>query len=300
MSPSPLQHISVVGAFAEGWRRVIRAPAVVLGLFAVSIVLELALSSAGSGLETHFLNGGRSVDGQTLTFAVIALGGPLATVSASIDQRVVSPLRAAPAIANLVVWLFLWGGALDRLARARRIGSSAFFAACGGYLGRLTRLALPFGLAYMVAARLAHPPTYLSALAIAALNIVAEFAWTRTIVEDRRSALGAIMASFRFIRRRLIPVLGVYALNVAAMGLLAVFWSALAVSPSMPFWPLMLTALVIPLIVRLALAAGNITLFQRALAHAEYTSAPLPIWPESPAAEAIENLVGQRTQRRDR
>ena len=299
MSPSPKPHISVVGAFAEGWRRVVRAPTVVLGLLAVSIVLELALSSAGSGLETHFLNGGRSVDGQTLTFAMIALGGPLATVSASIDERLVNPLRAAPAIANLVVWLFLWGGALDRLARGRKVGSAAFFAACGGYLGRLTRLALPFGLAYMVAARLAHAPTYLSALAIAALNIVAEFAWARTIVEDRRSALGAVLASFRFIRRRLIAVLGVYALNVAALALLTMFWSALAVSPSIPFWPLMLTALVIPLVVRLALAAGNITLFQRALAHADTPRRPSRSRPDSPAAEAIENLGGHKAGGRE-
>ena len=42
---------------------------------------------------------------------------------------------------------------------------------------------------------------------------------------------------------------------------------------------------------RSALAASEIVLFQHALAHADYTAAPLPIWPDSPAAEAIENLV---------
>jgi hypothetical protein len=52
--------------------------------------------------------------------------------------------------------------------------------------------------------------------------------------------------------------------------------------------------LLLPLLVRLGLAAGNVVLFQSALAHANYTAAPLPIWPDSPAAEAIENLVARQ------
>jgi hypothetical protein len=49
-----------------------------------------------------------------------------------------------------------------------------------------------------------------------------------------------------------------------------------------------------------ALAASQVVYFQRALAHADYTAAPLPIWPDSPAAEAIENLtlVGQKAEGR--
>jgi hypothetical protein len=33
------------------------------------------------------------------------------------------------------------------------------------------------------------------------------------------------------------------------------------------------------------------TLVERTLAHAEYTAPPLPVWPDSPAAEAIDNLT---------
>ena len=32
-------------------------------------------------------------------------------------------------------------------------------------------------------------------------------------------------------------------------------------------------------------------LFQQHLAHAEYAAPPLPVWPDSPAAEAIENAA---------
>ncbi len=45
--------------------------------------------------------------------------------------------------------------------------------------------------------------------------------------------------------------------------------------------------IVMRLLMKLQFIASQIALFQANLAHASYTSAPLPIWPESPAAEAI-------------
>jgi hypothetical protein len=33
--------------------------------------------------------------------------------------------------------------------------------------------------------------------------------------------------------------------------------------------------------------ASQVALYQANLAHASYVSAPVPVWPESPAAEAI-------------
>ncbi len=41
------------------------------------------------------------------------------------------------------------------------------------------------------------------------------------------------------------------------------------------------------LAVKLQFLASQTSLFQGLLAHSEYTAAPLPTWPESPAAEAI-------------
>jgi hypothetical protein len=40
--------------------------------------------------------------------------------------------------------------------------------------------------------------------------------------------------------------------------------------------------------VKLVFWASEVSLFQALLAHAEYAAAPLPIWPESPSAEAID------------
>jgi hypothetical protein len=41
------------------------------------------------------------------------------------------------------------------------------------------------------------------------------------------------------------------------------------------------------LLVKLQFLASQTALFQRLLAHAGYTAAPVPSWPESPAAETI-------------
>ena len=39
--------------------------------------------------------------------------------------------------------------------------------------------------------------------------------------------------------------------------------------------------------------AAEVVFFQGELAHATYTAAPLPTWPDSPAAEALENLTNR-------
>ena len=40
--------------------------------------------------------------------------------------------------------------------------------------------------------------------------------------------------------------------------------------------------------VRLVFFASEVSLFQSLLAHAGYVAAPLPIWPESPSADALD------------
>jgi hypothetical protein len=43
------------------------------------------------------------------------------------------------------------------------------------------------------------------------------------------------------------------------------------------------------LLVKLQFLASQTALFQASLAHAAYTAAPTPVWPDSAAAEAIRN-----------
>jgi hypothetical protein len=46
------------------------------------------------------------------------------------------------------------------------------------------------------------------------------------------------------------------------------------------------------LVLKLHFLASQTALFQSRLAHAGYTAAPEPVWPESPAAEVISALPG--------
>lgn len=168
-----------------------------------------------------------------------------------------------------VVSAFLLGGILDRYARARPTRGYGFFGACGRHLGAMLRLGAVEALLYLAADNL---PDVRAALAAAfAVNLVAAYARVRIAVEDRRSAIGALLASWRFIRRNAVAAIGVYAV-----------WAAAAVA----------VALVLrgaAPVVLLPLFASATALFQSRLAHSGYTAAPPLEWPESPAAEAIVN-----------
>jgi hypothetical protein len=52
--------------------------------------------------------------------------------------------------------------------------------------------------------------------------------------------------------------------------------------------------LLVRLMLKLVFFASQTALFQRSLAHADYTAAPTPLWPESPAAEEIINAAATR------
>ena len=168
-----------------------------------------------------------------------------------------------------IVSAFLLGGILDRYARGRPTRGYGFFGACGRHLGAMLRLTVVEALLYLAADNL---PDVRAALAAAlAVNLVAVYAKVRIAVEDRRSALGAMLASWRFIRRNAAAAIVVYALWAAAVAAVATIARGAA--------PILL----------LPLFASATALFQARLAHAGYTAAPPLEWPESPAAEAIAN-----------
>ena len=94
-------------------------------------------------------------------------------------------------------------------------------------------------------------------------------------------------------------MLALYALNIVTLigilfAMIALAGSALTWMPLWAFPVAIAAALLVHFICRLALAASQVVYFQHALAHADYTAAPLPMWPDSPSAEAIENLARQR------
>jgi hypothetical protein len=261
--------------------------------------------------------------GRTFTHEILGFGGTMAIANGFIEHLALNPAIAGAVAAYIAVWMFLSGGILDRLARGRPVRTSVFFSACGVYFFRFVRLGLVIGPAYWALFRWLHPYLFrtvydrftrdmtdersaialrsgLYALFLGALmvvSLVADYAKVRAVVEDRRSMIGALGASLRFIRRRPLRTTGLYLLNAAALLLIVRVWyDAAPAAGASVWWALLVTQiyLLFRLWAKLAFMASEVVFFQGELAHAGYTAAPVPIWPESAASEAIGNLTRLR------
>jgi hypothetical protein len=283
--------------------------------------LHGAQAAAGwnAGWAAEFAAGAQGL-GRTFTHEILGFGGTIAIASRFVEGESVPPAVAGAVAGYVALWVFLSGGILDRFARNRRIGAAAFFSACGTYGVRFLRLGVVIGAAYWALFRWLHPFLFVTlydrwtrdltverdaillrvalyAIFLAALvkvNLIADMAKVRTVVEDRRSMLGAIAASIRFIRRRPWRVSALYLLNTVVLAAIVTVWSWTAPSATAAPWAAFLISeiyLLFRLWARLAFMASEAAFFQGELAHAHYTAAPVPSWPDSPAVEAIENLA---------
>lgn len=280
----------MLGAFLEGVRRVTHAPVLLVSVAVVIGVLVLphSLSLFGPLPDVWYLR-------TAIDRAVWEWHGGWALASRGVAPPG-APALASAALAGSLLWMFLSGGILDRYARARPIRASAFFAACGEYFVRFLRLTLIVGPVYYWMFVWLHPRTgshILFFLALGALNLITDYARARAVVEDRRSMIGALAASARFIRRRPLRVAGLYLISTLPAALAIRLWYGMSTWVDATETSLA-AALVLYVLLRvwarLVRMAGEIVFFQGELAHATYTARPLPEWPESAAAEALANL----------
>jgi hypothetical protein len=256
---------------------------------------------------------------KTFTHEILGFGGTLAIVSRFVDATALPPALLGAVIVYGTAWVFLSGGIIDRVARARPVRTSAFFAACGVYFFRFLRLGVVIGGCYWALFHWLHPFLFKTLydrwtadvaaeakgiairaalyavflLALMIVSLIADFAKVRMVVEDRRSAISALGASTRFVRRRALRLTGLYALNAIVFLVLARLWMQTAPSASAPDWLALLAGQLFVLAriwAKLAFMASEVAFFQGELAHATYTAAPEPIWPDSPAVEGIRNL----------
>lgn len=128
------------------------------------------------------------------------------------------------AVLHTLGWSFLAGGLLERLACDRTLGARAFLGACVTYFGRFLRLGfvvLPVAAALsVVMARAAERGLVVQLLFFLGLvwvTVVLDYARIRLVVEDRRSVVGAVVASHRFVRRHALTVLGVWLTGMASL-----------------------------------------------------------------------------------
>ena len=253
--------------------------------------------------------------GATFVPAIIGFAAVMKNVSSVADKTVVPPVIGMVVIGYMVLSLFLAGGILDRLARDRAVGAGAFFSACGVYFVRFLRLGVMMTLVYWTLFGPYHSwlfdavyPAVIAdltvertaffirlgfyaafALPLFAFNILFDYAKIRAVVEDRRSMIGAVVASWRFIKRQPGAVVSLYAMNALVFLLVIGLYYLIAPGARADAMAFAIGQLYIVLrvIVRLLFAASQTALFQGRLAHAGYVARPIPRWPDSPAAEAI-------------
>jgi hypothetical protein len=337
---SPRPRATVLGAFLEGWRRTLRAPGVAIAVWIVTTLVTLPLAAMlHDDIETHlgasaaservlqgwdldwageFAADAQGVSG-TFTREVLGSAGLVATISRILGAEGLPAALTGAVAVYLAAWIFLSGGVIDRLARARPLGAAAFIALAGGYFFRLLRLAVLAGIVYWLLFRAVHPFLFETvfdhltrdvasesralgilamlyaafALLLGLVSLVVDFTRVRLVVEDRRSVLAAIGAGLRFVRRRFWRSAGLYTLNVLALLVLARLWIQVAVGADGPDWTALLVSqvyLIARIWGRMAFLGSEAVFYQGELAHAQYTAAPLPRWPDSASVEAVRNL----------
>src|SRR5690349_5147732 len=191
--------------------------------------------------------------GTTFTTSVIGFATTLDSISGLLDRRqLITPIAAAVAF-YLAAWLFVSGGILDRYARGRGIGAYGFFAASGTFFLRFLRLGLIAALVYWLLFTRVHEwlfdrytnatrdvaiertvfywrlMMYAIFTALLALTtVVFDYAKVRTVVEDRRSMAGALIAGIRFMVHHPRRVLAVYLLNTLLFLSVVGVWALIA------------------------------------------------------------------------
>jgi hypothetical protein len=262
--------MSAVSALADGCQRVLGAPVLVLGLWTAYALVPSPV--AVDRFDTLVA----LIDAATLD------SGP----------ALVGLLGDNPgALAYAALTTFLLGGFMDRLARNRATATFGFFGASGMFAFRFLRLgliAVPIYAALLVWLYPRLPldrqaSAFVVGLLVFLVHLLFDYAKVRMVVEDRRSALGALTASLRFVRRNVGAALPLAAANVALAA--ATWW--LAATFSIGLSAALYAYLLARALLRLIFAASLIALFQRRLAHAGYTARPQAMWPDSPAAEAV-------------
>lgn len=165
-------------ALRDGIGRVLRAPALVAGVWLLTFLVSLPLAVALRGMIVQHLGSSLAAEtaatgvnyewwqefsaqatglGVTFKPTIIGFGAVLDNLSAFLDNEHRPIVIVGAASAYLVLWLFLAGGIIDRYARERATRSAGFFAACGVYFFRFLRLAFVMAIAYGILFGYVHP-----------------------------------------------------------------------------------------------------------------------------------------------
>jgi hypothetical protein len=283
---------------------------------------SLEANGAAAGMNYDWLQefmGQATGMAATVTPSIIGFAAVLDNLSAFADATLRPLMIASAAALYLVLLTFLSGGIIDRYARDRAVRTGGFFTVSGVFFFRFLRLALFAAAAYGLLFGWFRPWLFdaiypqvtadftsergvfftrvalyvVFALPVAAVNLLFDYAKVRAVVEDRRSMIGALAAAASFVRRNRASAAGVYAMNVLAFAAVVALYGLVAPGVGAAGWRMWLAFAVGQLYVlgrlwvKVVFWSSATALFQSRLAHAGYIRRAEPLWPDSPAAEAI-------------
>jgi len=193
-------------------------------------------------------------DGLAATFTptIIGFAAPLDNLSSVLDGTRRPVALAIPVALAGLLWVFLWGGLLDRFSRPGRTGARAFVAAAIAHAPRLLVIAVAAALVNLILYFTVHAalfgPVYawLAGLAgserdaffwrlalyavfgllLITVSAIADYARVHAVVAGVGSARGAIGASLRFVKRHAGTVFTLYLITGALFVTLLIVYGA--------------------------------------------------------------------------
>jgi hypothetical protein len=332
--------MSPFSAWADGARRVNRAPAILIGVWLLTLLVSLPMTiamrallvehlgqsleadSAASGVNYNWMQefGAQASGlGTTFTPTIIGFGAVLDNLGGFIDDTRRPAAIAGAAAVYIALWIFVAGGIIDRYARDRATRAYGFFATAGGFFFRFLRLAAAQWIVYAALFGALHPwlfdslfprlthdvtverAAFLIRVAlylvfgalVAAAATIFDYAKVRAVVEDRRSMVGALTAAIGFIGRNAGGALLLFVVNFGGFAIAVGLYALIAPgagSAGLAMWLGVAVGqayVLARLWIKLTFWASETALFQGRLGHAGYVVRVEPMWPESPAADAI-------------
>lgn len=166
-----------VSAWHDGIRRVNSAPAILAGVWALTLLVSVPMTAAMQGLLARHLDSSLAADtaasgvnydwmqefadqaaglGVTFKPTIIGFGAVLDNLSAFLDDVERPVVIVAAASVYILLWIFVAGGIIDRYARDRPTRAIGFFAASGVFFFRFLRLGVVQWIVYAVVFRSIH------------------------------------------------------------------------------------------------------------------------------------------------
>jgi hypothetical protein len=168
----------MMSAWRDGIRRVNGAPAILLGVWALTLLVSLPMAVALRGMLAQHLGASLAADtaargvnydwmqefseqaaglGVTFRPTILGFGAVLDNLSAFIDNTERPVVIVGAATVYIVLWIFVAGGIIDRYARDCPTRTVGFFASSGVFFFRFLRLAAVQWIVYAVLFGSVHP-----------------------------------------------------------------------------------------------------------------------------------------------